>query len=391
MKNWWIFVCIILIAAGCKKAFFPKEINSDSSHYLVIEGVINSGNDSTIIKLSRTRKIDTLRTIDPETAANVTVESDANNAYPLNEITLGTYASAPLHLDDSHKYRLRIKTSNQKEYVSDFVPVKNAPPIDSLGFVAQSDGVHIYINSHDPADATRYYRWDYDETWQFHSKYVSTYKSNKVDSLLARRVDEQVYNCFGSDASSMVVIANSNKLVHDIIYQAPIINIPSTSEKIETKYSILVKQYALTADAYTFWEDLQKNTEKIGNIFDALPSVNESNFHCVTNPGELVIGYLSVGSSSSKRIFISADQLLPGYSPVYPCECTLDTAFVNPPHGGTRPISDLIPANSPFTPVSALYLPPLNPFGLPTAYSYSTILCVDCTVRGTTTRPSFWK
>jgi hypothetical protein len=164
--------------------------------------------------------------------------------------------------------------------------------------------------------------------------------------------------------------------------------VPANSEKIETKYSILVKQYALTSEGYDFWDNLQKNTERLGSIFDVLPSQAQSNYHCVSNPSELVIGYLSVGQVSSKRIFISASQLLPTYSPVYPCDCKQDTIFANNPR-----LSDpnLLDARSPYLTIMGLFIPPANPFGLPTAFTYSTILCVDCTVRGAKIPPAFWK
>jgi len=391
MKRWQNCGLIILLIAGCKKPFTLPALISDNNKYLVIEGVISSS-DSTFIKLSRTKKVDTLKTIIPEDGAHVSVESDANGSYALTEINAGTYAAAPLNLDGAHKYRLRVKTADGKEYASDFVAVKNAPPIDSVGFAAKANGVQIYVNTHDDANATRYYRWDYTETWQFHSKYVSAYYSNG-DSILGRQASQQVHNCFGNDVSGTVAVASSAKLTHDVIYQSPIALIPANSEKIETKYSILVKQYALTSDAYTFWDNLQKNTERLGSIFDVLPSETESNFHCISNPAELVVGYLSVGNVTSKRIFISASQLLPSYSAQYPCACELDTAYESPDPKipGERSIGVLIPKSSPYMPVSGLFIPPDNPFGGPNAYTFSTILCADCTVRGTTSTPSFWK
>ena len=382
---------LICIGFSCKKAFTPQAITSDQNRYLVIEGQINTGNDSTVIKISRTQKIDTVHTINAERSAIVVVESDAGDTYNLTENAAGFYVSPKLGLNGTHQYRLRIKTTDNKEYASDFVTVKNSPPIDSVGFAARPDGVRIYVNSHDPANATRYYRWDFNEEWQFHAKYISAYHSNGIDSIKPRKVSEQVYSCFANDASSNITIASSTKLVNDVIYQAPITTIPGTSEKIETKYSILVKQYALTSDAYTFWQNLQNNTEKLGSIFDVLPSANQSNFHCVTSPNEVVVGYLSAGSVASKRIFITADQLLKSYSPLYPVGCQIDTAFQNPPHPGTRSEGELVPANSPYIPLLGLYLPPANPFGLPTAYTYSTVLCADCTIRGTKTPPPFWK
>jgi hypothetical protein len=391
MKRWQKCVFIILLGAGCKKPFTLPVLISDNNKYLVIEGVISSS-DSTFIKLSRTKKVDTLKTIIPENGAHVSVESDANGSYALTEISAGTYAAAPLNLDGAHKYRLRVKTADGKEYASDFVAVKNAPPIDSVGFVAEANGVHIYVNTHDDANATRYYRWDYIEDWQFHSRYVSGYYSNG-DTIFGRPASQQIHNCFANDISENVAVASSARLTNDVIYQSPIALIPANSEKIETKYSILVKQYALTSDAYSFWDNLQKNTERLGSIFDVLPSETESNFHCISNPAELVVGYLSVGNVTSKRIFISASQLLPSYSAQYPCACELDTAFLapDPKIPSQKSEAVLIPKTSPYVPVSGLFIPPDNPFGGPNAYTFSTILCVDCTVRGTTSPPPFWK
>jgi len=390
--NKWIpLLFIFLIVISCKKPFFPSEINSVNNRYLVIEGVIEGGTDSTIIKISRTQKIDSVSSILPEQFASVNIENDANATYALTENSPGIYSIAPINLDNTRKYRLKIKTASGGEYISDYVPVKNSPPIDSVGFTAQATGAQIYVNSHDASSKTLYYRWDFSETWQFHAMYRSAYRVINFDSLAARKTSEQVYSCFGTDTSSFVNVASTVKLASDIIYQAPITTIPATSEKIETKYSIYVKQFVLTADAYAFWLNLQNNTEKLGSIFDVLPSENQSNYHCTTNPNEIVVGYLSVGSTSSKRVFITSDQLLKTYSPVYPCQCELDTAYQNPPgpHSTTEDV--LVGKNSPYTIIMGLYLPPPNINGSPTAYTFSTILCSDCSIRGTTSAPSFWK
>jgi len=387
MKNWQKIVWLLLVAVACKEPFIPNLAASNNIRYLVIEGTI-SMNDSTLIRLTRTKKVDTLRTVYPESGAAVVIESDANTSYPLSEIRTGVYAAPPLNLDASRKYRLRVKTTDNKEYVSDFVVVKNAPPIDSVGFAAQPSGVRIYVNAHDATSATRYYRWEYTEDWQFHSKYLSTYNNGGNP----RAVEDQIYYCFSNDSSTNVVLASTTKLASDIVYQAPVTVVPANSEKIEKKYSILVKQYALTPDAYAFWLNLQKNTEKLGSIFDVQPSDTQSNFRCVSNPNETVVGFLSAGNTSYKRIFITADQLLPTYSPKYPCDCELDTTFNNPKTPAEVISTNIYnQSNALYLAVSGLFLPPPNPFGHPTALTYSTLLCVDCTLRGRKTAPPFWR
>ena len=380
-----IFVLVAYFA--CKKPFTPDLSSSNNSRYLVIEGVID-GADSTFIRLSRTKKVDTFKTIIAETGAIATIESDANTSIPLTELKPGVYTAPPFNLDAAHKYRLRIKTTDAKEYVSDFVQVKNSPPIDSVGFNAQSSGATIYVNSHDATNSTRYYRWDFSEAWQFHAYYISQW----IAETVARPVDKQIYYCFSGDTSSNIILASTTKLASDIVYQSPVTSIPSNSEKIELKYSILVKQYALTPDAYAFWQNLQTNTEKLGSIFSVLPSQSPTNFHCVTNPSEIVVGYLSVGNIASKRVFITANQFPSSYKPQYPTGCSLDTTFDNP-----MSPAELITTNiynqsyRLYTLVGGLYIPPPNPFGGPTAYTYSTNFCADCTIRGKLPPPPFWK
>jgi len=388
VKSLSVLIGIALLAVGCKKPFTPTLNQSVNNRYLVVEGVI-TGNDSTFIRLSRTKKVDTSKTILPETNALVTIENDVNNVIPLVEIKTGTYATSPFNLDASHNYRLRIKTSDGKEYLSDYVPVKNSPPVDSIGFIAQPSAMKVYINSHDPSNTTRYYRWNYSETWQFHTQYISSWSKSG-----ARLLKDQIYYCFANDTSTNVIIGSTIKLLNDVMYQAPITTVDATSEKIEMKYSVFVKQYALTSDAYAFWTNLQSNTEKLGSVFDVMPSESPTNFRCVTDPGELVVGYLSAGNVSYKRIFITKDQLPSSYKTVYPTACELDTAFlVNPPKTQSEKgqTDEYLQHNALFMPVQALYLPPSNPFGGPTAVTYLTLLCVDCTIRGKTATPPFWR
>jgi hypothetical protein len=382
MANWKKALLIILIISGCKKAFTPTGLVSVNNQYLVIEGTINSGNDTTFIKLSRTKKVDSSLTFTKETNANVTLENDASGQYPLTEITPGTYFLTGLTLDVARKYRLRIVTSNSKQYLSDYVEVKNAPPIDSVGFKAQTSGVQIYVNTHDNSNNTKYYRWEFSEAWKFHSYYESYWDG------YSPRLYNYVYFCYSNDVSSSIVTATSAKLTNDVIYQAPVANIPLTSDKIQIRYSILVKQYALTSDAYSFWQNLQKNTSGLGSIFDTQPSLNQTNYHSLSDPSEIVVGYLSAGDYTTKRIFIDSAQLKPGYIETNPFGCIVDTVNINKPKPGDPNLAD---PRSGYTTIEGYYIVPLGPFGTPSEFTYSLTQCDDCTVRGGLAPPSFWK
>jgi len=396
MKNrttYLLVLAIMIIGAGCKKPYDPPAIASSGS-YLVVEGAINAGADSTIITLSRTVNLSSAVTANPVLNAVVSVQSDQNAVYPLTETTNGNYVAAGLNLDNARTYRLSIKTNNE-QYYSDYVPVLNAPPIDSLYYGITNTGLNIYSSAHDPSNAVKYYRWDFQETWIIHSNFDSGVISNG-DTVLARTADQQIYTCWSSDVSSNIILGSSAKLARDVIDNNLVTSIASSSEKIGSEYSILVRQYALTADAYTFWTNLKKNTEQLGSIFDAQPSEINGNMHSVTNPLEPVIGYISVGGTASKRIFIASQQL-PNWLPTNPYpNCKLDTAlYVYYPAGSKvsyNQVDELINYNkgasvNPLIPVAPIGRPGSPPIG----YSASDRVCVDCTLRGTKQEPSFWK
>ncbi|MDB5153592.1 MAG: hypothetical protein JWR54_2343, partial [Mucilaginibacter sp.] len=71
MIKWLPLLLIVLIFINCKKAFTPPGALTDTNKYLVIDGIVNSGSDSTFIKLSRTKKFDKVIVIDPEGNAQV--------------------------------------------------------------------------------------------------------------------------------------------------------------------------------------------------------------------------------------------------------------------------------------------------------------------------------
>ncbi|HEX3386506.1 MAG TPA: DUF4249 domain-containing protein, partial [Mucilaginibacter sp.] len=296
----------MLLALSCKKVFAPVAVSSPNS-YLVIEGVINSGSDSTYFRLSRTIKLSASDTVKPEHNAIVTVEGDNNTSYPLYETTGGIYAAPSLGLIPSAKYRLRIKTSGNEEYLSDYVPTKITPAIDSITYTVENDGVQFYVTTHDPANSTRYYRWDFEETWGYLSNLQSFYKIGD-DGLPEYRVDprDKFYECFKTAPSEQVLLGNSSRLAQDVVDKQPLDFITAESGKVSHGYSVQFHQYALTADAYTYWQQLKKNTETIGSIFDAQPSEVPSNIHCISNPSQPVIGYISASTVTAQRIFVDA-------------------------------------------------------------------------------------
>ncbi len=144
---------------------------------------------------------------------------------------------------------------------------------------------------------------------------------------------------------------------------------------------MLVKQYALSREAFEYWQILKKNTESTGTIFDPQPSQLQGNIRCLSNPQEPVIGFVIASTVEQKRTFIAGRDLSyrfinPGYE-----YCELDT-IPNSPNLIIEKFQD-----GTFVPVLSLG----GPLGI-TDYTYSYKNCVDCREKGgINIRPDFWQ
>ena len=362
----WLF---ILLMGGCVDPYRPPEITAPAS-YLVVDGFLDvAAGAVTTFKLSRSQNLTDAKAPTLETKATVTIESSRNLKYSLKEVTNGVYSYTGVPSQTGETFRLRIKTSRGVEYLSDMVAFKASPAIDQVNWKAENDGVRIYVDTHDAAGKTRNYRWEYEETWEFYSAWFSSYEV-KNKQIIQRQND--IFTCWNGEKSRNILINSSAKLSEDVIHQMPLTYIPGYSIKIGSRYSILVKQYALTQDAYQYWEQLGKTTESIGTLFDPQPTQVTGNIQNLTNPGEPALGYFSAGTVTTKRMFIRRMEL-----PYWPTktgyeDCVKDTLtakeLIDNKYPGQIPVIDL-------------------PDG---TYETGQEICVDCRLRGTNVKPSFW-
>src|SRR5882762_4563406 len=113
---------LALICFGCREYYEPSSFKNNPG-FLVVDGFLKGGQDSTYIKLSYTRSLrDTARSVSALNAS-LMAEGDQNTLIPLTELGNGVYGNL-LSLKTSEKYRLSISTADGRKYQSDWVPFK---------------------------------------------------------------------------------------------------------------------------------------------------------------------------------------------------------------------------------------------------------------------------
>lgn len=373
MKKWYWKIVVFVVLAGCVEPFKPS-ISLQAINVLVIDGFMNATDSTIKVTLSRAVSVTSSDSSYAERGAEVIVQPDVGFQFYLTETSAGVYTGKAF-TSPAHKYQLMVTTQDQRKYSSDIIDILVAPPIDSVYWRPTTEGVALYVDAHDTEQATRYYRWTFDETWKYRTPYY-VYKKWLGGQIVEVPPANNI--CWNSGSSTEVLVYSTQALKENAVSKFQVNFLPLGNQKLSTKYSINVHQRAISANIYNYWQQLQTKTKNIGSPFDVLPTQIMGNVHSDTDPAEIVLGYFSGSTVTSKRIFIDTLDL-PPYLQHWPeyYNCKPDTVFVN----------DL-----PKTPDGTWFFNSWNFGGAPAGYITTNAYCMDCRLSGgKTTPPSFWK
>jgi hypothetical protein len=376
----------LLATAGCIDSYLPQ-VASPPTGYLVVDGFIN-GNGRTRIKLSRSISIAATTTPPVEKNAQLFLLDDTGKSYALTEKTSGSYQSDSLVLSAARQYQLRITTAGNSgtTYESDFVPLKVAPPIDKLTWRTDSTQVDVQVSTRDPSGQSRYYRWGFVETWEFHSAFESLLEYDQTQKVIVKRINS-IYTCWRTERPTTIRQTSTVQLAQDALTDQAILRLSGRNERLQIRYSVLVGQYTETAQEFAYYELLRKNTEAVGSVNDPLPTQLTGNVHRVDKTPEPVLGYVGAHTTQYKRLFINRQDL--------PAQTT---ARFDSPYAdcilGYEDFCDRLTGVCIAYPQTRLFFQP-NAIPIdrnynPPGYTGGTPECVDCRYRGSITKPSFW-
>ncbi len=373
---------LLFAAVRCIEPFALEGVSSNPD-LLVVDGFLNATEGKVTVRLTKALGVQSVGSYPVVTGADVKIISEDGTEIPLQwghftdppEYQALYYAEG-ISIDHAKKYKLRINIGNI--YESEFVEIQVAAPIQSIEYQAQDEYLRIYVNSAEFPGASKYYRWRYEETFEYNAPLFSSWYMDENREMIYRTPEEWVYICYRQDPSYEILISSSTDLSSNVIRNREIKRVPRESIKLSRMYSLNVKQMGLTEEAYTYWLNLYKTTENTGGLFDPLPGQVYGNIKCISNPDLKAVGFFSGSTVEEKRFWLERTELPRGFATYRPAFCEQDTVFV--------------PDLQFYSPGSIFGTSIVDMFGNIVGYTTSSYSCLDCRfyLQGTTTKPEFW-
>src|SRR5690606_12608478 len=129
-------------------------------------------------------------------------------------------------------------------------------PIDSISWSVQRDGIRFEVNAHDATGAARFFKWKFTETYEYRTVLNSMFMFTPEKDVIARPPELAINYCWRTNESRDIIVGSIDHLQKSVVNRFPVTLVPYGSRELSIKYSILVKQQALTKETYNYWRNL---------------------------------------------------------------------------------------------------------------------------------------
>ena len=395
MKKIALYLAGLLLTASCIYPFEPETPPVDRC--LVFEGNLVIGESSTM----------SVRLLQPLSGSIITDTDTWNiNGEARVECTDGTVINGVPRLRGSNEVAFIFNLTNasakeayrvwftddetKKVYRSNWMKVEKAPLIERIDFVPDDKNVKVRLTLTGPTDDTRYFCWTYTEDWEIHSDFLPLYLYRYgVDPYNIRgQAYEEIqgeydkYYCWNSSSSKELFVADTRDLNSRTLPARQIASFGRTTSRCQELYCISVTAYGISADRYAYIHHMNEVSNIQGDLFSPNPSAMRGNLRCEQDSTELVLGYVGVCQTTMTRAFFEGTRYYTGrvdYSVRF---------FPN--------LSEPLEAESNEKGYDYFYMLGNRPLYLVAdengdeKMQWAPRRCVDCTVKGTKNKPSYW-
>lgn len=390
LKQVAVIVCTALLPIGCIEPIDIKTETFESA--LVVEAVISDNLEPQEISLSRTFRLEEDGP-SPESNARVTILDDLGNEFLFAESEPGKYVSLdPFKAERERSYTLEIVTQENRIYSSEPETLPKAAEI--TGLVAErvtyqgEDGMALLVDVQGPDKNTGFYRFTYEETYKIISPFSYPLDLRYENGSLVevpKTKEERI--CYNTKTSEEIILASTRAQVDNDLERFIVRFINSENPILSHRYSILVKQFSISPEAYSYYETL-KDFSGSENLFSQnQPGFINGNMFSVSNPDEKVIGFFSLAAVEQERIFFDfEDFYIQEEAPGHFVDCVIARPEITVPEH-IEALGEMLASGR------VKYLGYTQVAGGPGEgpYMVADAACVDCTVLGSNEKPDFWE
>jgi len=317
-------VTSLIVLWGCVEPF--NAVTNNYENALVIDALLTTELKRHSVSLFRTYTFEA-EGPEPERNAEVSIIDNVGNKYNFFETEPGVYLSLDsFSAISGTEYILIIETIDGGSYRSKTVIAPSFIPITDVSFKRivkdeGDEGVSILLNNSSQSAGPNYFRYEYEETYKIIAPNYDPFEFLVVDytpcdSNPPYRVDivpreEQKRVCFGYSSSITPVQTSTIGLSENKVQNFELQFLNRENYIISHRYSILIKQYTQTQDAYSYYERLGDFSTSDNVFSQSQPGFLEGNIISNNIEDEKVLGYFEVATVDEKRTYFNYKDLFP--------------------------------------------------------------------------------
>ncbi len=300
MVSMMIFIC-----AGCVEVidFETERIGNR----LIVDGQITNAAGPHQMKLSMTA--DEERVPIPLSDAQITLFDDTGQQEDFEETKPGNYTLEGKQVKGQagRTYYIQIKLKDGSVYRSEpetmpgvlaqdsaYYEVVREEEVSDYGVVIKKRLVKIYMDSDiPPSETPLYLRWNVEEVF-----------SNTT--IIPGPIITKIIYCYfyGYPDQPNIILFNGEELQDTKIERQLMASRKIDFSFLERHYFNVI-QYAITPDAYQYWNQVDQVTNSTGSIFDTPPGLVRGNVHKLDDDTEEVLGYFGASLVDTTRFFLT--------------------------------------------------------------------------------------
>lgn len=398
-------ILFLLLLSSCTEPYALQ--NEDYEEALVVEATITNEFKKQEIIISKTYPLESAKP-QYEKDAIVFIKDDLGTTYNFIETGSKYISENEFSAMPDRTYQLFIKTANGNSYTSNNQTLTKSNSIDDVNTAVRTvngqKGVEIRVNHKDVDNASKFYRYTYEETskvtvpkWvdsELKLQITAPYYDIIYALLYFELRTEEARVCYKTTKSEEIILKETTQQAEDIVDNFPLKFINYKNYDIAERYSILVNLYTQNLESHTYYKNLKKSAEN-GNILSPTqPGFIRGNITCVNNNENKVLGYFEVSSVSSKRIFFNYfdvfvdENNLPNY--YSPCNIVELEPYDYDGYREDGDEKEAITLRTKIKNKALIYYDKYFKANGTITFMLVEPICGDCNVIGSNVRPSFW-